>query len=122
MFTGDMVTIGKLGYYIQGPIVGKAEALKHYFEAEIIDKPINVSAIPEGKALIIVTYNPSATRSDTGEHRAAFESAVFAYNQAEFDRFHSDFDQREKTYVTMDVDTVLRLIGIDQIPTGPILD
>lgn len=80
-----------MGFYLEGPITGKADYLIDKFKGE----PFNWSGtkfdqIPEGKVAIIVVYN------------GYFEAAGIAVSQGEYDAFTHPQDIRPRTGILVD--------------------
>ena len=79
-----------MGYYIQGPTVGKVKHIIEKFGALVIPQPSSFSAVPANKAIICVVEN------------GFFDAAGFCYNEREFVAFTLPSDNRPKTWLVMD--------------------
>jgi len=93
-----------MGYYIQGPLHGKAEILVDKHGGEIVDIPASFEDIPEDKALICVMDN------------GAFEAAGLVYSTGEFEEFTLSSDFRPKKFVLMDKETAWQMSGYNPDP------
>lgn len=87
-----------MGYYIDGPVVGKAEHLIKQ-GAQRVPTPKNFADIPADKALIIVTSS------------GFFEAAGLAFDAKEYDEFTLPGDARPKIFLLMDKTKAHRLAG-----------
>lgn len=102
-----------MGRYVQGPTHGKAQFIVDNYNGEIVPKPASFSAIPEGKALVIVC------------NHGPFETAAYAYSEGEFEAFTRPDDYRPKTYVLVDAekaitrkDAKMQVISKGKVPVG----
>lgn len=86
-----------MGYYIQGPTLGKAKFIIENYGAERISEPDSFTDISSDKALICVVSN------------YVFEAAGFCHNQREFDEFTYEGDARAKEWLIMDIDKAKEL-------------
>lgn len=89
-----------MGFYIQGPLKGKADYLVKEFAAEKIPVPKKWPP-PEGKAYICVVQN------------RGFDAAGFLYDEREFDMF-SQPDSRPKVWLLMDREMAEEFSGYDK--------
>ena len=94
-----------MGYYIPGPVQGKAKYIKEVHNGEIIECPSSFSDIPSGKALICVVDN------------GPFEASGYAFSEREFEVFNRS-DGRQKIWMVMDEDLARELSGYDLPPSG----
>lgn len=90
-----------MGYYIETPVLhGKAAWLADAYDAELLaGPPVDLSELPEGKALVCVADN------------GIFEAAGYAFSDAELDAFDEPADTRPKQWLVMDKPTVEKLSG-----------
>ena len=79
-----------MGYYIQGPLKGKATYIRAEYGAYEISKPKSFAEVPAGKALICVADN------------GPFEAACYCYDEREFLAFNVPTDHRPKKWLIMD--------------------
>ena len=91
-----------MGYYISGPIVGKADYIVEKFEGELIPQPQAFSEVPDDKALICVVSN--------GE----FEAAGYAFSEREFEAFTLPSDHRPKQWLLIDKKRAQVATGCDR--------
>ena len=89
-----------MGFYIQGPILGKAEWISGtYGDTRLIPQPEKFSDIPEEKFLIVVVNN------------GPFEAAAVAYSEQEFNEFiNSPTDNRSKKFLLLSRKTTFELV------------
>lgn len=92
-----------MGYYIQGPPLGKAEFLVDNHEAEIV----NVSQARDALASAIEA--PVCV-----VHNGLFEAAGLCFSAKEFSAFADPGDSRIKTWLVMDREEAYRLSGYSQ--------
>lgn len=79
-----------MGYYIQGPNLGKAQHIVHNHQGQIVDQETAKEHLnSEDKAVIVVVHN------------GLFEAAGLAYSQKEFEAFTEPDDTRPKQFVIM---------------------
>lgn len=89
-----------MGFYIQGPAIGKVKYLKNNYGAKTFNKvPKSVSEVPENEAIIVVVNN------------GAFEAAGYVFDDGELQAFTLPEDQRPKIFLTMNKDKAERLSG-----------
>ena len=91
-----------MGYYIQGPVTGKAAFLVSEYDAKYIEKPKSYSDIPLDKALICVVNN------------GFFEAAAYCYSEAKLEELASSGDIRPKQWMVMDKLTAEKLTDFSQ--------
>jgi hypothetical protein len=91
-----------MGWYIQGPNLGKALHIVEAYGGEIIEPPKEFSEVPEDKALICVVSN------------GPFDAAAYCYNEDEFLAFSDVYDHRVKCWLTMDKKKAEELSGFKQ--------
>lgn len=94
-----------MGYYIQGPAIGKANFLINEHGArEVSDrKDLLIGQIALGKeALICVVFN------------GTFDAAAFVHSQKELDDFLTAGDRRPKRWLVMDLAKAKVLSGYNQ--------
>ena len=89
-----------MGFYIQGPALGKAAFFKSEYDAEFIEKPASFQDVPQDKAIICVVNN------------GPFEAAGYAFSEREFEVFAGP-DTRSKTWMLMDKALAEKLTGRD---------
>lgn len=89
-----------MGYYVEGPSIGKGLFMVSKYKAQQINKPASFESIPAGKGLVIVVEN--------GYY---FEAAAYAYDAAEFQAFTDPNDWRPKSYYLMDLPTLNSITG-----------
>lgn len=87
-----------MGWYIQGPALGKAKYIMDNHDAIRIPVPKSYSEIPEGYAMICVVLN------------GPFEAAGFAINESEFKVF-TGLDDRPREFLLMDRKKACELSG-----------
>lgn len=87
-----------MGYYIEGPRVGKVEFLKTEHGATPNTADLG-DPLPEDKALICVVSN------------GHFEAAALIYSKDELRAFTMPSDRRPKTFLLMDKETAYRMSG-----------
>ena len=92
-----------MGYYIQGPNIGKAGMLVTQHGGQIVDSPPQYQDIPAGKAVICVVGN------------SLFDAAAFAYSEQELADFQLPNDVRPKTWVIMDRELAVTLTGYMEV-------
>lgn len=90
-----------MGYYIQGPLHGKASMLisDHGAQPCSQNPPKVFTDIPEDQALVVVINN--------GLH----EAACLAYSEFEFKDLMNPADHRPKMMLLMDKEIAYRLAG-----------
>jgi len=91
-----------MGWYIQGPTIGKAPYIVMEYGATVVGMPGSFSDIPEDKALIVVVGNPM------------FEAAGYAFDEREFDTFTRPEDVRQKLFLLMDKKKAIKLTGFKE--------
>ena len=79
-----------MGFYIEGPTVGKAAYLVKEHGAELTNSCMLWEDIPDGKAAICVVLN------------GAWDAAAYCFSEKEFDEWHDFSDPRPKTWLLMD--------------------
>lgn len=89
-----------MGFYIQGPTMGKVKFLIDEYKAQVFLKPDKFSDIPKGFVLICVVSN------------GPFEAAAIIYSENEFQAFAQPTDTRPKTCLIMDIKKAIELSGI----------
>jgi len=87
-----------MGYYIEGPIKGKAMFIKSEYDGEYVNCPQSFDEVPEDKALIVVVDN------------GPFEAAGYCFDQREFEAFTYP-DPRPKRWMLMDKKKAQELSG-----------
>lgn len=87
-----------MGWYIQGPALGKAQYLIDTYGAVRVLAPKSYVKIPEGTAFIVVVNN------------GPFEAAAFAINESEFKVF-TGLDNRPREFLLMDRKKACELSG-----------
>ena len=88
-----------MGYYIQGPALGKAAFIVSEYNGKIIPCPNNFADVPEDKALISIVSN------------GPFEAAGYCFDAKEFEEFSDPSDHRPKTWLIMDKKKAMELSG-----------
>jgi hypothetical protein len=88
-----------MGFYIQGPLTGKAQFIVSEYDGKIIPCPKAFSQVPEGKALISVVMNGPC------------DAAALCFDAQEFDVFTRPDDGRPKTWLLMDKQKAHELTG-----------
>lgn len=90
-----------MGFYIQGPPLGKVGFIESEYGAEVLSgPPSSFDEVPENKGLICVVSN------------GPFEAAGFCFSASEFDAFTHP-DTRPKTWLLMDLEEAKRASGFD---------
>ena len=80
-----------MGFYVQGPPLGKAKFIEQNYSGILATKSQAEKMLSEmSKGVIVVVNN------------GPFEAAAFAFNKKEFDDFHGPNDYRTKQYVIID--------------------
>ena len=79
-----------MGFYIQGPMHGKAQYICEKHGGTIISHPQSLEGIEEDMAIICVI------------DKGIFEAAGFCFNEREFEEFNNLTDPRPRTWVKMD--------------------
>jgi len=87
-----------MGFYIQGPKVGKGVFIKNEYGGEFVPQPESFDEIPEDKALICVVNN------------GLFEAAGYCFSAEEFEAFVYP-DERIRHWLLMDKDKAQKLSG-----------
>ena len=88
-----------MGFYIQGPLVGKADFLMERYNADIVSMTRAQQLVGDDKLAVICLV-------DNGP----FEAAAYCYDAREFAGFTHPEDMRPKLWMTMDKETVHRLV------------
>lgn len=89
-----------MGYYIQGPLKGKALHICTEHKAVPLRKtPKSVKEFPPDKAVICVVENP------------IFDAAAFCYDDMELGEFQTPADDRPKVWLLMDRALARELTG-----------
>jgi hypothetical protein len=89
-----------MGYYISGPVRGKAKYLVDEYGAELLPfPPRSYDSIPDDMAAVVVIDN------------GPFEAAGFAYSEQELKAFSEEDDPRLKSWLLMDRKTAEALTG-----------
>lgn len=92
-----------MGYYIDGPLKGKAQYIIDEMEGEMLSKPpVQLNEIPEDKALICVL------------HHETFDAAGYCYNQEEMMAFDDPTETRHMTWLLMPKDRAIKESGYIQ--------
>ncbi|MFW5804755.1 MAG: hypothetical protein ACOCWG_05950 [bacterium] len=86
-----------MGFYIDGPTLGKVDFIKKKYDGEIVSRPNNFNDIPPNKALICVVNN------------GFFEAAGFCFDEFELKSFLSPSDERPKTWMLIDLGKAMEL-------------
>jgi hypothetical protein len=86
-----------MGYYIQGPILGKATFIQKEYGALPIEQPKSFFEVTEGKALICIVNN------------GFFDAAAYIYDVREFTEFTDSYDDRPKIWLLMDANKAKEL-------------
>lgn len=87
-----------MGYYIQGPTLGKAEFLiKQHGATRLTGAPEKLANLPPDKAVVCVVHN------------GPFEAAAHAFSQKELEDFIFDGTNRKKEWLLMDAKLVEKL-------------
>ena len=81
-----------MGFYIQGPTLGKAEHIVDNLGGTPATQEEATAAMNDSTKGVIVVVN----------NQGVFEAAAFAFNQKEFDDFVDPSDPRPKKFVIMD--------------------
>jgi len=84
--------------YIEGPPNGKLNILCDEFDAQVVAPSEVRPAIAMGFGVVCVVFNPT------------FESAGYAYDKAEAERFMFPGDHREKVWLRMNKSDVEQLV------------
>lgn len=88
-----------MGYYIEGPTLGKTKFIVDNFGAILITPAEALEAIKEKMGVICVVNN------------GPFEAAAFCYNEDEFEAFNDPGDFRPKKWLLMDMKKAKELTG-----------
>ena len=89
-----------MGFYLQGPNLGKADYLVLNEGARRVTKEDALEALKKGvEAVVCVVSN------------YAFEAAGYCYSEREFEAFCDPSDARQKEWLVMDLKTVEELTG-----------
>jgi hypothetical protein len=88
-----------MGYYVQGPAIGKAQFIVSEHDGVIISQPKEFNDVVNDKAIICVVGN------------GAWEAAAYCYNEKEFEEFADPSDPRPKKWLVMDKDLAEELSG-----------
>jgi len=80
-----------MGYYIQGPTLGKAEAIIRQYNALQMSPEEALKALKAGSGVVCVVEN------------GMFDAAAFCYDEEEFDAFNDPHDLRPKTWLVMNL-------------------
>jgi hypothetical protein len=88
-----------MGWYIQGPALGKAQFIVSEYDGKIIPCPKSFSEVPDGKALVCVVKN------------GPFDAAAYCFNDHEFEAFTYPCDCRPKTWLLVDKQKVHEVTG-----------
>jgi hypothetical protein len=93
-----------MGYYIQGPNLGKADYLlaTHPDFKEVTKDEAEIFQC-EGKVGVVVVVN-----------NGPFEAAAFAFSDQEFEEFTEASDPRRKRFLTGPLDLVKELSGYNR--------
>lgn len=91
-----------MGYYIQGPSLGKVDFLINTHEAKIITND---------KAIQILNDNDSTEAVIICVDNGMFEAAGYCFNMREFESFTKSRDSRPKTVLSMDKTKAKELSG-----------
>jgi hypothetical protein len=91
-----------MGYYIQGPSLGKAKHLVDNHGAIVVGRVSKLSEVNDDTAVVVVVNNGGV-----------FDAAAYAFNQQELDAFNLP-DGRPKTTLLMDKSLVQKLAGYSQ--------
>jgi len=81
-----------MGFYIEGPVLGKAEHIVDNLGGTAVTQEEAAQAMNDPSKGVIVVVN----------NQGVFEAAAFAFSQQEFDEFVDPSDQRPKKFVVMD--------------------
>lgn len=79
-----------MGYYIQGPVFGKAPFICKNYGGRIVGFTEAKTAMQRGEGVVVVVTNHS------------FEAAGFCFSEDEFEAFTYAGDDRPKTFVVME--------------------
>jgi hypothetical protein len=79
-----------MGWYIQGPALGKAQFIVSEYDGKIIPCPKLFSEVPQDKALVCVVKN------------RLFDAAAYCFSEHEFEAFTEPGDPRPKTWLLVD--------------------
>ena len=91
-----------MGYYIQGPNIGKVDFLLKNHDAIMLESAVQArEAFKEGFGVVCVVDN------------GPFEAAAFAFSEDELEVFARP-DHRPKTWLAMDRKLVEKLSGFDR--------
>lgn len=91
-----------MGYYIQGPALGKAKHLVDNHNAIVVGRVNKLSEVNDDTAVVVVVNNGGV-----------FDAAAYAFNQQELDVFNLP-DGRPKTTLLMDRSLAQKLSGFSQ--------
>jgi hypothetical protein len=89
-----------MGYYIQGPALGKVFHLVNKYNANMVHVDDAEGALEDDKLAVICVVN-----------NGAFEAAGYCFDHNEFLAFTDPKDDRPKTWLTMDKDKAEELSG-----------
>ena len=93
-----------MGYYIQGPVIGKAAYLiDEHGAREVtgVQSLLKAQVALGKKAVICVMLN------------GAFDAAAFVYSERELDDFFAKGDHRPKRWLVMDLELAKKLSGFN---------
>jgi len=89
-----------MGYYIEGPALGKAPYIVETYGGEVLkNPPISITDVPEDKAIICVVNN------------GPFEAAGYCFSDRELQAFSSSTDPRPRVWMVMDKEKAEELTG-----------
>lgn len=95
-----------MGYYVEGPALGKVGYLVRLGAKVTVPNP-SWKSIPEDKALIIVVNN------------GPFEAAALAFSENELLAFTDPGDPRPKTFLLLDKKEAHRLANYEEAGAHP---
>lgn len=90
-----------MGYYIQGPALGKVKHLVDNHNAIVVGRISKLSQVNDDTAVVVVVNN------------GPFEAAAYAFNQQELDEFNRN-DGRPTTTLLMEKSLARKLSGFSQ--------
>lgn len=87
-----------MGYYIQGPTIGKAVYIANTYDGEIVTEDEARAQVGKKGVIVVVSNGP-------------FDAAAYAFDEREFTTCTLPHDKRPKQFVVMDKDEAEELSG-----------